>query len=190
MMSMFWTGDEIEAHRAMFAEASDGLYKSICRFQKVLVQFEKHLGESDAFVIAWLLLDEAERKRHLFKGMKETCLHVSSHYDGRALCREITTAMLKQDGKALTDFARNFVNATKEAGPNNMHLLPSEWWSSTVSMPEPWPEDIKFVFTQLSLQEIWFVRKSIPRTGLTGAWCLIEIDLRRRPGSSQGRCLW
>ena len=150
--------DGSERHRDMFAEASDRLYKSTRHIQDIVAQFETQLDESDAFVIAWLLLDEAERKRHLFQGMKETCLDVSSHYDGRALCPEITTtAMLKQNGKAFIDFSRDLVNASKETGPDNVYLLPSEWWSSAVSMPEPWPEDIKFVFTQLSLQRNEFI---------------------------------
>jgi hypothetical protein len=49
------------------------------------------------------------------------------------------------------------VKAAKEAGADNVYFLPSEWWSSAVDMPEPWPEDIKFVFTQLSLQRHEFI---------------------------------
>src|ERR1700730_7374223 len=99
---------------------SDGLYKGVCQFQQVVVQFEAELDENRGFVIAWLLLDEAERKRHLFNGMKKPFQHVALHYDAWALCAEITTtAMLKQNGKVFTDFARGFVNSTKEAGADN-----------------------------------------------------------------------
>jgi hypothetical protein len=122
------------------------------------MQFEEYLEELGGIVTTWLLLDEAERKRHLFNGIKETCEHVSLHYDGRALCPEITTtAMLKQNGRAFTDFARNFVKATKEAGADDLYPPPSKWWSSAVSMPEPWPEDIQFVYTQLSRQRNEFI---------------------------------
>jgi hypothetical protein len=70
------------------------------------MKFEEILQEPSAFVTMWLLLDEAERKRYLFQGMKETCERVSLHYDTRALCPEITmTAMLKHSGKAFTNFA-------------------------------------------------------------------------------------
>jgi hypothetical protein len=64
---------------------------------------------------------------------------------------------LKQNGKAFIDFARDFVKATKEVGADNVYLLPSEWWSSAVSMPEPCPDDVKFIFTQLSLQRNEFI---------------------------------
>jgi hypothetical protein len=142
-----WEGEKSIGYLAPFAGMSDSLCKSICRFQEVVVRFEEHLEETCDFVATWLLLGEAERKRHLFNGMKETCEFASLHNDGRALCPEITTtAFLKQNGKAFTDFARAFVN-----------LLPSDWWSSAVSMPEPWPEDIRFVFTQLSLQRNEFI---------------------------------
>jgi hypothetical protein len=62
--------------------------------------------------------------------------------------------MLKQNGKAFIDFARDFVKGTKETGTDgdDVYLPPSESWSSAVDLPEPWPERIKFVFTQLSFQ--------------------------------------
>ena len=159
VLSTHWTGDPSMAYLGPFAGMSDSLRKSISRFQEVVVaQFKEPLEERRGLVAAWLLMGEAERKRHLFNGMKETCHFASLHNDGRALCPEITTtAMLKQDGKAFTDFARRFATATKEVGTGNVYLHPSEWWSSAVSMPEPWPEDVQFVFTQLSLQRNEFI---------------------------------
>ena len=142
-----------------FAGMSDSLRKRICRDQVVVVQFEECLEESGVSATMWMLASESERKRHLFHGMKETCHFASLHNDGRALCPEITTtAMLKENGKAFVDFARSFVKATKAAvGTGDMYMLPSEWWSSAVNMPEPRPEDVQFIFTQLSFQRNEFI---------------------------------
>ena len=153
-----WLGIQPLGFVGPFAGMSDVLHKTVCRFREAVMRFEEMLKESGALVTLWLLLDEAERKRHLFNGIKETCEHVSLRYDGRALCPEITTtAMLKQNGKVFTDFARDFVKGTRETGTDNVYLPPSEWWSSAVIMPKPWPEDIKFVFAQLSLQRNEFL---------------------------------
>jgi hypothetical protein len=167
VFSTHWLGDKSIGYQGPFFGMSNDLRKKAFRFREVVMEFEEHLGESCAFVTTWLLLDEAERKRHLFNGIKETCEHVSLHYDGRALCPEITTtAMSKQNGKAFTDFARDFVKATKEVGADNLYSLPNEWWSSAVCMPEPWPEDVRFVFTQLSVQRKEFISTHTHPLGL------------------------
>ena len=155
MFSPLWRGHRFRAHRVELRGMSDNLLR---RIQKVLLRFEEEWEESAGCVIAWLLLDEAERKRHLFHGMMEACRQDSLHCDGRALCPEITTsAMLKQNGKAFTDFTRAYMKGIKEAGAGNVYLLPSEWWSSAVNIPEPWPQDVKFAFTQLTLQRNEFI---------------------------------
>jgi hypothetical protein len=166
IMSTFWTGSRFQTHRT----DDIGYTACLCRIQKVGLRFEEDLEEKQPFEIAWLLLDEAERKRHLFNGMKEACQQASMYQDGRALCPEITTtAMLKQNGKAFTDFARDFIKGTKEAGAGKVYLVPSKWWSSAVRLPEPWPEKVKFAFTQLSLQRNEFISTR------TAALCLLSF---------------
>jgi hypothetical protein len=160
-----WLGVKSLGFLDPFAGMSDVLHKTVRRFREVVIQFEERLEEPSALVTLWLLLDKADRKRHLFNGIRETCEHVSLHYDGQGLCPEITTtAMLKGNGKAFTDFALDFVKGTKETGIDggDVYLPPSEWWSSAVNMPEPWPEDITFVFMQLSLQRNEFISAHIP----------------------------
>ena len=158
VLSTHWRGDPSMSYLGPFAGMSDSMRKRIRRFQVVVVEFDEYLEETCGFTTMWLLLGESERKRHLFNGMKETCQFASLHNDGRALCPEITTtAMLKENGKAFIDFARRFVKATKAVGTDDMYMLPSEWWSSAVSMPEPWPEDVQFIFTQLSFQRNEFI---------------------------------
>jgi hypothetical protein len=69
-----------------FFGMEDSLHNTVFRLRKAVMEFEGHLQESGTIVTAWLSLDEPERKRHLFYGIKETCEHVTTHYDGRALC--------------------------------------------------------------------------------------------------------
>jgi hypothetical protein len=157
----YWSGKKSIGFLGPFA-GTWVRHKALYRLREAVLDFEEDLKEEGGVVTAWLLLDETERKRHLFSGMKETCERVSLHYDGRALCPEITTtAMLKHHGKAFTDFARDFVNGTKEAGPDTVYFLRSDWWSLAVSMPEPRSEDVEFVFSQLSLQRNQFISTHI-----------------------------
>ena len=111
------------------------------------------------FMTVWMLLDDAERKRHLLNGLKEACDQASLRQDGRALCPEITTrAMLKQNGMPFVEFVRNLAKGIREGGgEGRVYTLPSEWWQSAVTMPEPWSDEVKFAFKQLSLQRNEFI---------------------------------
>jgi hypothetical protein len=113
-------------------------------------------------VTAWMLLDKPEQWRHLFNGIKDACERMPFVSDARALCPEITTsAMMKQNGKAYIDFLRNLANAVRETDPDKQpYLLPSDWWRFAVQEPEPWSEDTKFVFTQLTVQRNEFIGES------------------------------
>jgi hypothetical protein len=124
----------------------------------MVVRWGTEFDDTGRFVTAWILLNHADRKRHLLEGIKKTCQTVTLRQDTRALCPEITTgAMLKQKGKAFTAFADNMAKAIRGAGPDNVYLLQSEWWLSAVGMPEPWSEDTQFSFTQLTLHRNEFI---------------------------------
>jgi hypothetical protein len=135
------------------------LSKRVCKVQALVLGLENLLEEPGDFATTWVLLNEAERKRLLLKGLKDACDQASLKQDGRALCPEITTsAMLRQNGKAFIDFVRNLVKGMRDVDEGEMYLLPSEWWQSAVDTPaEPWSEDAKFAFRQLSIQRNEFI---------------------------------
>jgi hypothetical protein len=95
-------------------------------------------------------------QRHYFNGMKEACAQASLHEDARALCPEITLNMMSKTGD-FKMFTNQFQLGVESAGAGNLALLHSDWWNAAVNMPEPLPEDIKFAFTQLTLQRNEFI---------------------------------
>jgi len=127
----------------------DGHYKAVCKFQKALVDLMEEC--ETIFSSVWKFVDEEERKKHLLKGMKTACESASFSQDSRAMCPEITTtAMLERQGMVFINFARNLSKAIKEQDAEKVYMLPSDWWMSAVKLPQPWSEDVLFMFTQLS----------------------------------------
>jgi hypothetical protein len=113
------------------------------------------------FFTAWLLLEDAERKRHLLKGLEEASVLSSWFQDARAMCPEITLSfMLRQRGKAFADFIGNYRNGKKEAGEYNVYFLPNEWWQKAVDLSEPSPE-VEFSFRLVTIQRNEFISESI-----------------------------
>jgi len=55
------------------------------------------------------------------------------------------------------DFARTIAKGIRETGPDKVYFHPSAWWRSVVKEPEPWSEDTKFIFNQLSVQRTEFI---------------------------------
>ena len=154
LLSKLWDQDRPE-----IASFTTGLHNSVCGHQDVVARIVEEMEEEDHFMTVWMLLDDAERKRHLLKGLKEACDQASLRQDGRALCPEITTkAMLKQNGMPFVEFVRNLAKGIRESGgEGRVYMLPSEWWQSAVTMPEPWSDEVKFAFKQLSLQRNEFL---------------------------------
>ena len=158
VFSTHWLGDKSMAYLGPFHGTEHKLHKRVCALRELVIQLEEVLTAPSTFLTAWPLLGDAERRRHLFTGIKETCGYVSTHYDGRALCPEVTTSGLaERKGRAFVEFARGFVSGTKGASAEDGYLPRSEWWSAAVTTPEPWPEETKFVFTQLSWQRNEFI---------------------------------
>jgi hypothetical protein len=122
------------------------------------------LAKKGDFATAWLLIEEVERKRHLLKGVEETCEHVGFGQDSRALCPEITiSSMLKQKGKAFVDFYGTFVKGKDDVGEDTLFLLSSEWWENAVE-GIPQSELDKFAeptFALLTLHRNSFICESV-----------------------------
>lgn len=109
--------------------------------QKGLVKEWDEIEEEGKFFTAWLLLEDAERKRHLLKGLEEASILSLWSQDARAMCPEITLSfMLRQRGKALIDFIGDYRSGKKEAGEDNVYFLPNGWWQKAADLSEPLPE--------------------------------------------------
>jgi len=108
------------------------------------------------FSMVYALMREEQIKEHFFNGLKEACAQSSLQEDARALCPEISTRMVS-NRLLFKFFLVSFTGCTIQAGEGNVALLHSDWWNAAVKMPEPWPEDIKFAFTQLTLQRNEFI---------------------------------
>ena len=119
----------------------------------------QELDDDMDFNIVWWLMQEDERKRHLLNGMRQACDLSDLRQDARALCPEITTSVMlsQQSGAAFTMFIFDYSYGVKDAAPGSLSLLRSDWWERAVDVSLPWPEDIQFAFTQLTIQRNQFI---------------------------------
>ena len=119
----------------------------------------KLLIELDQRRFMLVVLNDEDAKRHLLYGMKEACAQVSLRENARALCPEITISTMMNRGRPIFDkFATFFCGYVEfAAADGGLTLLESDWWSSAVSMPEPWPVDVQFAFKQLTMQRNEFI---------------------------------
>ena len=62
---------------------------------------------------------------------------------------------------------KNNIRSELEQGEDKVYLLPSEWWRSMVNKPEPWPDQIKFVFGQLLIYQNEFISERISTVACT-----------------------
>jgi hypothetical protein len=116
-------------------------------------------------------MKDDQLKRYYFNGMKEACAQASLHEDARALCPEITVNMVSKR----IDF-KMFTNHL-QSGAGNLALLHSDWWNAAVNMTEPVLEDIRFAFTQLTLQRNKFI------SGCSILWIAYRSQPDERPFS-------
>jgi hypothetical protein len=117
-------------------------------------------GTEWQFVTGRLLIDEAERKRQLLKGLEAACGDAIWGHDGRALCPGITLAfMLRQGGKSFSDFFTDYCQGEMDAGEDNVYFLPSEWWNKAVDRPKPLSDKHESTFRTLAIQRNEFISK-------------------------------
>jgi hypothetical protein len=84
VFSTHWLGDKSIGYLGPFHGTEHELHKRVCTLQELVMQLEEFLTAPSAFLTAWPLLGDAERRRHLFTGIKETCGYVSTNYDGHS----------------------------------------------------------------------------------------------------------
>lgn len=125
--------------------------------QKLLADIWADVEEGGHFVTAWLLLPEAERKRHLMKGIEESISKGTFREDCRALCPEITTtALMKQRGQPYLEALKKFSKGKAEAGGGNVYHFPSSWWDSAKDhTPDETIHDM--AYTLLTLDRDYFI---------------------------------
>jgi hypothetical protein len=157
IMSQIWQKDRWDA--SDLSKMAQSLKDRVPKFHKCAVDLWNDVGRRDGhFVSAWLLLDEGERKRHLMNALTGACEKVSYTQDARALCPEITvSAMLKQRGRAFTDFVGDFIEGAESVEAGITYCLPSEWWNKAVDIQDPWPEEVQFAYELLTVQRNEFI---------------------------------
>jgi hypothetical protein len=164
-LSRCWTRDKCEPSE--LAHDAQLLKDKLCKDQEIIAGFWEE-GTEWQFVTGWLLLAEAERKRHLLKGLEDACGHASWGHDGRALCPEITlTLMLRQGGRAFTDFFTDYGKGKKDVGEDNVYFLPSEWWDKAVDRSKPLSDEDEFTFRILTIQRNEFITQFLMHSGLS-----------------------
>jgi hypothetical protein len=158
-----WKRDSSNSDDHDFKFLTDAMPHRACTYQGMVVKMDDDTKNNACLETAWMLLDESEQRRHLLNGIKDACDEAAFGPDARALSPEVTTsAMMKQNGKAFIDFARNLAKAIREADPDQKpYLLLSDWWRSAIQEPEPWSDDTKFAFSQLSFQRNEYICESI-----------------------------
>jgi hypothetical protein len=132
---------------AKFSQVSQGVKDVLCYSEEgVTMIWDDMLQEKfESFKMAWLLLDEKERIRHLLKGLEEGCQRALLGEDSRALCPEITiSSMLKRNGGAFTDFTSDYCKRLKDASASRPYFFPSDWWDKALQdLPQSLSETLE-----------------------------------------------
>ena len=143
------------------SDLPERIRKRVLRSQAMASKLLYELDLRD-FSLAYGLMKDEQIKEHYFNGLKEACAQSSLQEDARALCPEITTSLVSKR-LAFKFFLGSFRCGVALAGEGNLAILHSDWWNAAVKMPEPWPEDVRFAFAQLTLQRNEFISESDPR---------------------------
>lgn len=99
----------------------------------------KKVGELEKdgrFLAAWMMIDQAERERHLLNGLKGACEKCIYGQDGRAMCPEITLpTMLEGSGRDFIRFLIKYMAGIRNSGDEDVYFLPNEWWEKVIDQP-------------------------------------------------------
>ncbi|KAH7928127.1 hypothetical protein BV22DRAFT_1005538 [Leucogyrophana mollusca] len=147
------TAEEREEHLPKVRNA-------LVKGQKNVHELLESLLGRGRFDTMWLLLEEPERKKHLFHGLEVASKHSFFGEDGRAYCPEITLAgMLKERGNAYIKFIQLFEETRKSVGESDgPFYLPSDWWDHAVDdVAKPLSDGDQFVYTILTLGRNEFI---------------------------------
>ncbi|KAH7920540.1 hypothetical protein BV22DRAFT_1039735 [Leucogyrophana mollusca] len=149
-----------------------GLQVLLRELRPVVVQSQKaahgaltSLFQRTRFDTTCVLLDEAERSKHLLNGLEKACKEALLGEDARALCPEVTvSSMLKEWGNALLKFFQFFEEtSSKPVEQGVLYSLPSDWWDgalSDVTKPISRNDELVFEFLTLGRNEFicYFIR--------------------------------
>lgn len=114
------------------------LHEDLRSVQDHVAEVLRKLFDAGHFDTIWLLLNVAEKRRHILEGLKGASVGPTLWgQDCRALCPELTVSnLLSQGGKGFIDFLTRvlelFESSTKPA------FLPNSWWEQASGLPNPW----------------------------------------------------
>ncbi|KAG2107653.1 uncharacterized protein F5147DRAFT_753510 [Suillus discolor] len=101
------------------------------KVQNTVAKILHRLFDEGHFDTIWLLLNVAEKKRHIHEGLKGACeARTLWGQDCRALCPEVT------GGKGFVDFLARVLELSESS--LQPAFLPNSWWEQASNLPNPW----------------------------------------------------
>ena len=143
-------------------ETSPGFLRirsNLTQVQSIVTTLWQMIADDRRPLLSWMHLSEKQRMQHMLFGLHLTCQYTSCGQDARAMCPEITTSALLQDGgKAYIQFFRTYSEGiTSAAHRRSVYILPSEWWAGAIGAPHPGHEQNTLALVALTLQRNEFI---------------------------------
>ncbi|KAG1774140.1 hypothetical protein EV702DRAFT_1180918 [Suillus placidus] len=128
--------------------------------QDRVAEILRSLFNEGHFDTIWLLLNVAEKRRHILEGLKGASEAPTLWgQDCRALCPEVTVSnLLSQGGKGFIDFLTRVLEISESS--IKPAFLPNSWWEQASNLPNPWNKFIDECFPLIEHHASHFVLSS------------------------------
>ncbi|KAG1907964.1 uncharacterized protein F5891DRAFT_938647 [Suillus fuscotomentosus] len=152
-------------------DAMEFFHQDLRSVQNNVAKILRNLFDEGHFDTIWLLLNVAEKKRHINEGLKGACEAPTFWgQDCRALCPEVTVSnLLTQGGKAFVDFLARVLELTESS--LQPAFLPNPWWEQA---------------SNLAKSMLMFEVATINRNKFIGELLSIVSDITNRSGGMKG----
>lgn len=129
------------------------IQEDLCSVQDNVAKILRNVFDEGHFDTIWLLLNAAEKKRHILEGLKgASTARTLWGQDCRALCPEITVSnFLTQGGKGFIDFLTRVLEIYESS--IKPAFLPNSWWEQASNLPNPWWGQASDVPTKRQISE-------------------------------------
>ncbi|KAG1834151.1 hypothetical protein EV424DRAFT_754149 [Suillus variegatus] len=175
-------------------DAMEFFHQDLRRVQNNVAKILRDLFDEGHFDTIWLLLNVAEKKRHINEGLKGACEAPTFWgQDCRALCPEVTVSnLLTQGGKAFVDFLARVLELTESS--LQPAFLPNPWWEQASNLPNPWWEETPDVPPRRQISQstkLMFEVATINRNKFIGHFIMSSVlsivsDITNRSGGMKG----
>ncbi|KAG2345776.1 hypothetical protein BDR05DRAFT_974746 [Suillus weaverae] len=136
------------------------LHQDLRSVQDRVAEILRSLFDEGHFDTIWLLLNVAEKRRHILEGLKGASEAPTLWgQDCRALCPEVTVSnLLSQGGKGFIDFLTRVLEISESS--IKPAFLPNSWWEQASNLPNPWNKFIGECFPLIEHHARHFVLSS------------------------------